>query len=433
MICDSIKEAKGMILRDESLFTGSPDSISQPETVEDVCDIVKHCRKTTTAITVRGGLTAMNGAGVSVKGHSMSVERLNQVTYDPDSQTLWAQAGATFQKIEQTVRRESAGSREFAAAPTEKTATVGGALSFATSGIRALRYGTVAQQVLELEYCDSTGNLHTVRREDEELSDILGSEGMYAVITGVRLATTPVPGEIWGLIFFLDSEKQAGELAGKVRNLPGVTALEYMDGACLELLKTLGRENTVVSRMPALPAQAAAALYMELEAEDEAHMEEIVEGFLVEAEEVGADPDLSWTAVGEEVERFRDYHHALQECINRKTAQYHNEDAAVTRLTWPVCAPMAEMYRKELAGEGLETAVFGHWDESLPLGIHIFARNGEQYRKAKAIMARWYQAGAVVQPHRGIGKVYRDVFDTAFLRSRKAVYDPDGLFNPGNG
>jgi FAD/FMN-containing dehydrogenase len=286
--------------------------------------------------------------------------------------------------------------------------------------------------VLELEYCDDQGNLCRADRESPVFPDLLQSEGMYGVITGARLATTPVPGENWGLIFFLDSEDRAAEFASSIRNLPGVTALEYLDGACVQLLRTYGQGIAAVTRLPELPKQAFAAVYGELEAADEAQMEEFAEAVIMAAEEVGADPDLSWTAVGEEVERFRDLHHAVQECINLKTAENHGKDAAVTRLTFPVCAALGAERSQELKALGLETAVFGHWDAHLPLGIHIFAKDAAQYRLAKEIMARWYQEGAVVQPHRGIGKVYRDVFDTAFLRSRKAVYDPDGFFNPGN-
>ena len=437
MIPDNIRMKEGTVLRDESLFEGKADSLSSPETVEEICQIVRYCRETGTPITVRGGLTAMNGAGVPCGGHSMSMEQLNHVEYDPETQTIWAQAGANFQRIEQTVRRESAGKREFAAAPTEKTATLGGALSFPTSGIRALRYGTVAQQVLELEYCDNTGSLHRAQRDSEAFEQLLGSEGMCAVITGVRLATTPVPGENWGLIFFLDSEDRAEKLASGVRNLPGVSVLEYLDGGCLNLLRTLGREITAVTKLPELPPEAGAAIYMELEAADEVRMEEYAEAVLLQVDGVGADPDCSWSTIGVEVEKFRELHHALQECINLKTARIHSEDRTVTRLTYPVCAERAKERCQQLAGEGLETVMFGHWDDTLPLGIHIFAQNAVQYQKAREIMARWHREdlsrGETKAPHRGIGKVYGDVFLPEDLKRRKAAFDPEGLFNPGNG
>lgn len=438
MISDITLHPEGILLRDESLFTGRADSASQPDSIEALCRIVAHCRDTGTPITVRGSLTAMNGAGVPLGGHTLHMERLNRVAYDPMTQTLWAQAGASFQNIEQAVRRGSNGLREFAAAPTEKTATLGGALSFPTSGIRALGHGTVASQVLELEYCDCTGTLHRVSRDSDTFSDLTGSEGMYAILTGARLATTPVPTENWALIFFLDSEEQAMTFAGKIRNLTCVTALEYMDSGCLNLLRTLGREIAAVARLPELPGSAAAAVYVELEAPDESRMEEYAEALLMELEEAGGDPDLSWSAASQEVERFRELHHAVQECINRKTAQYHSRDAAVTRLTYPVCAggcesPLPDNRREALAAAGLEAVIFGHWDKQLPLGIHIFAEDAAKYREALDILACWYREdlaqNRAAPPHRGIGKVYRDIF---VRETKKRIYDPQGLFNPGN-
>ena len=154
----------------------------------------------------------------------------------------------------------------------------------------------------------------------------------------------------------------------------------------------------------------------------------------MELDELGGDPDLSWSAAAEEVDRFRELHHAVQECINLRTAQAHSRDAAVTRLTYPICAGSDPLERRqELASAGLEAAVFGHWDETLPLGIHIFAENAAQYRAAKEILAGWYQqdlaCGKAAAAHRGIGKVYRDIYRREI---KKAIYDPEHLFNPGN-
>jgi hypothetical protein len=105
----------------------------------------------------------------------------------------------------------------------------------------------------------------------------------------------------------------------------------------------------------------------------------------------------------------------------------------VTRLTFPVCAALGAERSRELKALGLETAVFGHWDAHLPLGIHIFAKDAAQYRLAKEIMARWYredcEKGCAAIPHRGVGKVCRDVFTR---QMQKEIYDPQGLFNPQN-
>ena len=52
-------------------------------------------------------------------------------------------------------------------------------------------------------------------------------------------------------------------------------------------------------------------------------------------------------------------------------------------------------------------------------------------------MARWYREdlenGCATLPQRGIGKVYREVFSSEELKRRKAVWDPEGQLNPGNG
>ena len=223
------------VVHDESQFSGTAFSVSYPETVQDVSDIVRTCAQSGESITVHGSLTALNGAGVPLYGHCMDMQRLSQVTYDPQDQTVWAQAGASFQSIEQTVRRESHMTREFPASPTEKTATLGGGLSFHTAGLRSFRYGSVADHVLELEYCNNKGEIRRLTRGQDGFDLFLGSEGMCGVITGARLSTVPLLPHVWGLIFFFDDDDTAIDFAARAEGLDCVSVLEYMDSACFRL------------------------------------------------------------------------------------------------------------------------------------------------------------------------------------------------------
>ena len=158
--------------RDESLFTGYALSYSSPKNVEDVCEIVKYCSQNSITITPRGALTGINGAGTATYNHSMDFQKLNTITYCTEDDTLWAEAGATFAEIEDTVRKQSNLLREFPASPTEKSATIGGALSFNACGLRSYKYGSVADFVTEIEYCDANGVLHSCKRSDQAFHEL---------------------------------------------------------------------------------------------------------------------------------------------------------------------------------------------------------------------------------------------------------------------
>lgn len=435
-------------VHDESQFFGTAFSVSYPESVEQVCQIVRSCAQAGEPITVHGSLTALNGAGVPLQGHCMEMQRLAGVTYEPDTQTVWAQAGASFQAIEQAVRRESGMAREFPAAPTEKTATLGGGLSFDTAGLRAFRYGSVADFVQELEYCDHKGELHRLRRGEDGFDLFLGTEGMCGILTGARLTTVPRLSTVWGLVFFFADDRTAMDFAARAETLDSVSVLEYLDAACFRLAAAYRDTLQAVSAVPDAPA-GHAAVYLELESDDEAAIEQAAETLLEAAEELGADPDKTWSAAGDEVELFRALHHAVTECINMKIAQYHAADSRVKRLSYPIRltsdgrGDTMEHYRQALDGTGLDYVIVGHLGCRQVLSLNVLPRHAREYLRAKELFLEWCAAdkkqGRYAMHRCGIGKLYREVFcktaplDVLNRRIKgKQRFDPDHRFNPGN-
>lgn len=436
------------VVHDESQFSGTAFSVSYPETLQDVSDIVRTCAQSGESITVHGSLTALNGAGVPLYGHCMDMQRLSQVTYDPQDQTVWAQAGASFQSIEQTVRRESHMTREFPASPTEKTATLGGGLSFHTAGLRSFRYGSVADHVLELEYCNNKGEIRRLARGQDGFDLFLGSEGMCGVITGARLSTVPLLPHVWGLIFFFDNDDTAMDFASRAEGLDCVSVLEYMDSACFRLADEYRDSLSALSGLPSAPDHHA-AIYLELESDQEESIEQAAEELLCAAEELGADPDKTWSASGDEVEQFRGLHHAITECVNMKIAQYHAEDSRVKRLAYPIRLTgegrkaALQYYRHALADSGLDYLIFGHLCCRQVLTLNILSRSAQDYLRGKDLFTAWCaqdkKEGRYSMHRCGVGKLYRSLFcSTApldVLNKRiksKQRFDPENRFNPGN-
>lgn len=436
------------VVHDESQFSGTAFSVSYPETVQDVSEIVRTCAQSGESITVHGSLTALNGAGVPLYGHCMDMQRLAQVTYNGQDQTVWAQAGASFQAIEQTVRRESHMTREFPASPTEKTATLGGGLSFCTAGLRSFRYGSVSDYVLELEYCDPKGEIRRLSKGQDGFDLFLGTEGMCGVITGARLSTVPLLPHVWGLVFFFDNDDTAMDFAARAETLDCVSVLEYLDHACFGLVEEFRASLSAVSGLPAAPAHDA-AIYLELESSQEKEIEQAAEELLCAAEELGADPDKTWSASGNEVEQFRALHHAITECINMKIAAYHAEDSRVKRLAYPIRLTRADRkatmkhYRTILSQTGLDYLIFGHLCCRQVLTLNILSKNAQDYLRGKTQFTAWCtqdkQRGSYSMHRCGVGKLYRSLFcSTApldVLNKRiksKQRFDPDNRFNPGN-
>lgn len=437
------------LVHDESQFSGYAFSASFPTCAQEVSRIVEACRAAGETITIHGSLTAMNGAGVPLGGHCMSTQKLCRVSYDAQTQTVWAETGATFQAIEQAVRRDSDMTREFPAAPTEKTATLGGALSFETKGLRSLRYGSVSDFVTELEYCDSKGSLHRLRRGEACFDLLLGSEGMCVVLTGARLSTVPLAASVWGLLFFFAADDAAAAFAAQAGNLACVSAMEYYDRRCFALAEEYKSSLSAISGLPAFPAGQHAAVYLELESDREDEIETAAETLLTHAESCGGDPDMTWTAVGDEIVLLRDLHHAVSECLNMKTAQHHALDSRVKKLSYPIYLTNGTQkdilrYYRDIAGNtGLDYLLFGHFGERQILCLHLLPHDSETYRKGKELLKKLCcddtRNGCLALRKCGIGKLYRELYcatapiDELNKRIKaKLRFDPEKMFNPGN-
>lgn len=435
-------------VRDESLFTGYALSVSSPKTVDDVRSIVRHCADNGITITPRGGLTGINGAGTATHNHSMNLRHLAGVVYQADDHTFWAQAGTTFSEIETAVRRESNMTREFPASPTEKSATIGGAVSFHTSGLRSYKYGGVSDFVAEIEYCDCNGELHRRGIADYGFPDLFGSEGMLAVITGVRLRTVPIPNVLWGLMFFFPDDACAAGFSDAITETENISVFELLDSNCFELLHEFRSQISSISRIPELPASGQAAIYLELENEREETLEETAEYLLELAAEYQGDPDNIWNVVGDEVETFRLLRHAVSECINLKIAAFHAQDPQIKKLSCSCSFPgktrleLMRYYQNSLTQNQLYGVIFGHIGSGSPY-VNILSRSADEYYKARTLIEKWskeaFETGGQAFSECGIGKLYRDIFyrtaPIEILDKRiqlKQKWDPDGLFNPQN-
>jgi D-lactate dehydrogenase (cytochrome) len=100
------------------------------------------------------------------------------------------------------------------------------------------------------------------------------------------------------------------------------------------------------------------------------------------------------------------------------------------------------MYHEGLAQAGLEYVIFGHIGNN-HVHVNILPRSMAEYAKGKALYLDWARQvvamGGSVSAEHGIGKIKTEflklmVGDTgiAEMRKLKALFDSNGLLNPGN-
>lgn len=146
-LSEEMSEKYQEFLIDESKYQGWAESISFPETEEEVCQILRQMKENKIPVTIQGGKTGITGACVPAGGHILNVSRMNRVLFsDPENLTVTVEPGMTLMDLEKEILRIFGKKKVFwPVQPTEKSATVGGVAATAAQGPNEFFYGDSRQ------------------------------------------------------------------------------------------------------------------------------------------------------------------------------------------------------------------------------------------------------------------------------------------------
>jgi D-lactate dehydrogenase (cytochrome) len=389
-----------------------------------------------------------------------------------------APAGALF--------REQGRGLSFPPNPTESTATLGGGFAGNARGPNALRWGGVGDHVQGLTWISPAGELWSLSRglylfdktgcplpgggrlscdtglpaggspflwprPGLDLVDFLaGSEGLAGFAAELSLALRKEPAALWGVVYFFERDQDALEFAESLRlwrqresGGEALTTLEYYDRPSLELVRRLAPQTASLRRLPP-PPEAEAAIQVELEGDDADALEAVLAGHLAEFLAAGGREDAAWAAASPaELERFRLLRHAVPELINSELDRIRRELPELRKMGFDFmvkperAGACREMYRRDMAAEGLGGFVFGHLAEGR-LHVNILPENPEELRRSRVLRDRWaawIQAeGGLLAAENGIGRLKRDLLcrylppeRLAQIRGILHALDPAGI------
>ncbi len=376
--------------------------------------------------------------------------------------------------------------------PTETSATIGGIVACNASGARSYRYGPARPHVSAVRVVLADGDVIALARgevrahgrhlrlrtasgreiaaelppyvmphaknasgyyaaDDMDAVDVfVGSDGTLGVITEVELALCPLPAAIWGVSCFLPSESAAVDLTIAARRAIGsAAAIEYFDGDALDVLRAQRDAGEAFSSLLAPPDEAGCCVYVELQCADDgqAYRELCALGELVTA--CGGSEALTWvgrTASDREQQRF--FRHAVPESVNMLIDRRRRDDPTITKLGSDMSVPddrlrdVVALYRRTLAEEGLQTAVWGHIGNN-HLHVNVLPHDADEFARGKRLFARWAREvsamGGAVSAEHGVGKLKRDFLremygpqGVAAMARLKRAFDPAGVLGRGN-
>jgi D-lactate dehydrogenase (cytochrome) len=376
--------------------------------------------------------------------------------------------------------------------PTETSASIGGMIACNASGACSYLYGATRRFVKHLRVALADGDALSLHRGKEcaagrtfhlvteggrkiegrlpdyrlpqvknasgyfvedgmDLLDLfVGSEGTLGVITEAGLRLLPQPPVIWGLMAFLPSNEAAAQLVRHVRAAPThPAAIEFFDADALEMLRAHRAEGGTMKDLPELPQGRHTAVYVEYHLDDESAAESAVETLSDFLPAAGGDVDRTWLVTDpREVQRLKDFRHAVPECVNRLIDERRKQEPGLTKLGTDLSVPDTELeavidlYRSGIAETGIQSVIFGHIGNN-HVHVNLIPRNMEEYARGKALYLKWAEwvvaRGGSVSGEHGIGKLKRDMlrmmYSDAGIRAMqdvKRAFDPLGRLNPGN-
>jgi glycolate oxidase len=408
-----------------------------PDTVDQVCAVLKYCNAEGVKVVPRGAGTSLSGGALpAADGVLLGMAKFNRIReIDLENRVVVAQPGVTNLAITQAV--EQAGFY-YAPDPSSQIAcTIGGNVAENSGGVHCLKYGVTSNNVLGLEVALITGELVRIggRHLDSGGYDLLGimtgSEGLLGVVTEVTVRILRKPECARAVLIGFAASEDAGDCVARIIGagiIPG--GMEMMDQPAIHAVEQFVHAG--------YPLDVEALLIVELDGA-QAEVDHLVPRVEAIATDCGA---LTCRVSTSEQERllFWAGRKAAFPAVGRISPDYYCMDGTIPRAQLPfVLKRMREMsktHRLAVAN------VFHAGDGNLhPLILYDANQPGELER-AEAfgadILRLCVEVGGVLTGEHGVGIEKRDLMpvmfsdiDLAQQQRLKCAFDDRGLLNPG--
>ena len=427
---------------DEMTEYGSflPEAVLQAESAEEICAVLKYCNDRRIPITPRGAGTGLCGGCVAICGGVvLSTEKMKKVL-EVDVQNMTATVEPGVLLLEFPKALEGTG-LFYPPDPGEKTATMGGNAMTNAGGMRAVRFGVTRDYILGMEVALADGTLLSLGGKTVKTSSgyslidlMIGSEGTLGFLTKltVKLITEPK----YNVSLLMPFE----ELDACITAVPKLlasgcepTAVEFMEREVISCAEEyLGKQFPDTS--------ADAYLLVRLDGANEKALEQSIDTLTDAALSLGA-KDVLLADTDERKESIWNARGAFLEAIKGSTTTMDECDVVVPR------ASIADFVKQmtEIAKDAqLRILSFGHAGDG---NLHIYVCRDsldeiKWHRKLSDVMERLYAAAAAlngqVSGEHGIGHAKKQYLkeslgekQLAIMRGIKAVFDPNGILNPG--
>ncbi len=443
------KSTLDLLRRKDPGVQGAPDAVLLPGTDDEVAEILQYCSQHGIAVVPFGGGTSVVGGLDPIRGEfsavvSLDLRRFDQLlAFDAVSGEAEFGAGVTGPQAEQLLAQHGFSLGHFP--QSFEFATMGGFAATRSSGQGSAGYGRFDDMIRGLHVITPAGALDLGRAPASAAGPdlrqlLIGSEGVFGIITRVRVRVHPAPDvtryEAWS---FPDFATGTAALRAVTQTGTGPTVVRLSDeaetGVNLATTEAIG-ESQITGGCLAITVFEGTAAHAESRHAETRELMTAMGGT-----SLGEGPARAWEHGRFGAPYLRDSllaAGALCETLETAT-DWSNIPTLKAAVTGALTAALAE--------SGTPALVLCHISHVYATGASLYftvvaGQRGnpiEQWRAAKsAVCDAIVAAGGTITHHHAVGADHRpwmrdEVGDLGVqvLRAVKAALDPAGILNPG--
>jgi D-lactate dehydrogenase (cytochrome) len=414
-----------------------PEAVVYPTETAEVADVLAAAHERGVPVTPYAAGTSLEGNPIPVEGGiSMNLTRMDEIiAVRPDDLQMDVQPGVMGSDLD-----PAAGTHGLFFPPLPSSgdiSTIGGMIANAASGMQTVKYGEIADWVLELEVVLADGSVITAGSKAIKTSSgynlrdlFVGSEGTLGVVTRATLELEGRPEEIrGGRALFGSLSDAAAAVTDAVQSGVDVAKIELIDTESARMANAYSGTD-----LPDLPM-----VFLEFHADHGIEAEIEFCRAVMEAH----DPERFELADEAEMDRLWQLRRDLAFAVRAY-------DPDLQPLTpGDVTVPISEYgpliaYAKELEAEhDLLIPCFGHaGDGNIHYTLMVDPSDPDQVERGQDIYAdivqRAIEVGGTATGEHGIGLGKRKFLVSEHgaetveaMRAVKDALDPEGILNPG--
>ncbi|MFN3769126.1 MAG: FAD-binding oxidoreductase [Ectopseudomonas guguanensis] len=423
-------------------FAPAPSAIVFPKTTEQVQAIVRWANQHKVALVPSGGRTGLSAAAVAANGEVVvSFDYMNRiVAFNEYDRTVVCQPGVVTKQLQ--LFAEDKGLYYPVDFASSGSSQVGGNIGTNAGGIKVIRYGMTRNWVAGLKVVTGTGELLELNRDliknatGYDLRQLfIGAEGTLGFVVEATMRLERAPKNLTAMVLGTPDFDSIMPVLHAFQGKLDLTAFEFFSDRCLE--KILGRGDVPApfeSRTPFYALLEFEALNEDVANEALATFEHCVEqGWVLDGVMSQSEQQL------QNLWKLREY---ISETISHWTP-YKNDISVTVGQVPAFLKDIDDIVSANYPD--FDVLWYGHIGDG---NLHLNILKPESLAKedffAKcAVVNKWVfeivekYNGSISAEH-GVGMTKRDYLqysrsaaEIAYMKAIKAVFDPNGIMNPG--